>query len=242
MSLILNDTYHFQDILPQLNSEVETVVFQHTNAELLKADLSQLIDWENTKFKTLPDDSKESIKTLNIVCKSLSLDLKIEVFKYILQVPELVNSALLLNILMLISSNTKYQEDEVYQNDVVIFGSQDNGLEEFLDIKIAIKEELNQFLQELVRYYLSCLCSLHYKETDIAYDSLQILPVKYHQLLTFLTFDELSRLSRHIQELNKLDLLPIYNAKSILTSLIINQYPVMNFLESFQNIIRTSNE
>lgn len=246
MTVILNNNNHFsEDILTQLTEDSNSVVFQHTDKDLLKSDLKQLIEWENEKFRNLPEDSKELFLTLNVQFKSLSLDLKIEVFKHILLTSELVNSNLLLNLLMLISSNTKYQEDEVYKNSSVIFGQldTDNGLEEFLDIKIAIKEEVNFFLKELMKYYLSCLCSTHFKESDIAYDSLQIMPVKYHQMLSFLTFDDLSRLSRRvIGDMKDLELVSIYNAKSILNSLVLNQYPVVNFLDSFKNLIKASNE
>lgn len=247
MKLILNDTVHFNDIQSQIINAaepIESVEFKHTDTKLLLQDLDAMITWENSVFDK--GEQVEGFKAvpLNTLFKTLSLDNKIEVLKYALAAPEVVNSNLLLNIFILITSDVKYHEDDVFLDERVIFGQQGKvtGLEEFLDIKIALKPALSDLYKEIMKYYLSCLCSLHYKETDIAYDNLIILPVKYNQLLSFLTFTDLSKLSRHVGGLNSLELVSVYNAKSILEKLILKEAPAANLASLFSTLMRSSNE
>lgn len=247
MQLVLNDTVHFEDVQSNIDQKanIELIKFEHTDSEALVNDLKALIAWENNIFQTADRDTELfKLIPLNVSFKTLSLENKIEVFRTALTVDELVNSNLLLNLFMLITSNTKYHEDSVYTADHVILGQPGgaNGLEEFLDIKISLKPELEEFYKNITKYYLSCLCSLHYKETDVAYDNLKIMPVKYNQILSFLTFEDLSRISRRVPNINELELEAVYNAKSLLQTLVLNQFPTANFLELFSNLMRDKNE
>lgn len=250
MEIVLNDSNDFQSQINKLDQSINSennlinISFNHESIDNLEKDLISFIDWESSKIN---ENFNKDIEIPNILpyFKDLPFDFRAKVFQIILTKENVSNSVLLLNIYTLIKPNNNTFEDDLFKNDEIIIGSKgkDNGIEEFLDFKIQLKPYLSELYKNIISYYLSCMLSLHYTSADIAYEGLITLPIKYHQLITLLDFEDLSKLSSKlsVEDLSSLEFHKIYNSKSILDSIVSKQYPLNSLLESFKTFIEAKN-
>lgn len=247
MILELSDSKHFDEHINILQTAEASsgnidLHFKHESEEKLIQDLKSFIDWENKYIKDNIENKEELLQILPNF-KSLSVDLKVKVFETLLNSEEIVNSVLIINIYTLINPNTNTSTMDVFQDNNIIIGqpNSSDGITEFLDIKVQLKESLQEFYNNISKYFISCITSIHYNQGDVAYDNLMIMPIKYQQLFALLNLKDLSKLSRKATNIETKDLYKIYNAQSIMDNLVYNQYPMISLIDSFQNFIRNNN-
>ena len=247
MILELSDSKHFDEHINTLQTTKASsgnidLYFKHESEEKLIQDLKSFIDWENKYIKDNIENKEELLQILPNF-KGLSVDLKVKVFETLLNSEEIVNSVLIINIYTLINPNTNTSTMDVFQDNNIIIGqpNSSDGITEFLDIKVQLKESLQEFYDNISKYFISCMTSIHYNQGDVAYDNLMIMPIKYQQLFALLNLKDLSKLSRKATNIETKDLYKIYNAQSIMDNLVYNQYPMISLIDSFQNFIRNNN-
>lgn len=128
-------------------------------------------------FKDVPLDTI-------IEAKDLPFDDKVRLLKYCMSNEILINSSLVTNLLLLIKGSTL--EDEVYEDAKVIF----KDLEEYIDIKLALKKEISDFEENVLRYYFGALKSLSIKLPDGKIE----IPALYKAILTVADIYMISKL------------------------------------------------
>ena len=104
-------------------------------------------------FKDVPMDAV-------IEAKDLPFEDKVRLVRYCLTNDILVNSSLVMNLVLLIKGSTL--EDKVYEDAKVIF----KDLEEYIDIKLALKKEISDFEENVLKYYFGAFKSLSIKLPD----------------------------------------------------------------------------
>ena len=127
----------------------------------------------STKNKTITDylkliyEYENSIEKNNVLLdlKSLSLNELTEAIKYSLSFEELNDAVMLLNIINLIKTYNNL-EDLFFESKDVYF----NNLEELLDLKLSLRNELKEFSKKLSIYFISLFKSYpktSYTPTDV---------------------------------------------------------------------------
>lgn len=104
-------------------------------------------------FKDVPIDTI-------IEAKGLPFEDKVRLVRYCLTNNILINSSLVSNLILLIKGSTL--EDAVYEDAKVIF----KDLEEYIDIKLALKKEISDFEENVLKYYFGAFKSLSVKLPD----------------------------------------------------------------------------
>lgn len=166
-------------------------------------------------FKDVPIDTI-------IEAKELSYDDKVRLIKYCLGNDILVNSSLVMNLILLIKGSTL--EDEVYKDAKVIF----KDLEEYIDIKLALKKEISDFEENVLKYYFGAFKSLSVKLPD---GKIEIPPL-YKAVLTVADIYMTSKLlNKHKLDF---DSLPLVYEGNIILHAVNFQNPLMN---EFMNVL-----
>ncbi len=94
--------------------------------------------------------------------KSLSTEDKIKCFNYFLNSDVITNYSVISNLFMLIDGSSGI--DEAAVNNVRVFY---NDIEEYVDIKIELKQEIENFKKRLLECYLSIVEGLHVRLPEL---------------------------------------------------------------------------
>lgn len=119
-----------------------------------------------------------------IEAKDLPFEDKKRLLSYCMKNDILINASLNTNLILLIKGASL--EDSVYADKKVIF----KDLEEFLDVKSDLKEEIEQFEKNVLRYYFGAFKSLSIKLPDGKID----IPPMYRNILSVADVNMMSKL------------------------------------------------
>jgi len=149
------------------------------------------------KITEIPENLEEFLKNLEeeeLNIKEIPFEQKIEFLKKCFSLEEINNASILFNIYILIKTNNNF-EDEFFESDKVFF----NNIEEFLDIKFELKDEIQVFTKELIESFLSAILGFHITEQDVTSDFIQI-PLKYQKILYTADFHTISKLFEKVKK------------------------------------------
>ena len=167
--------------------ELKAIISQPTGCEIsFSVDISteDLIN----SLKTVYDyeNSLQTVPNIVLDLKNVPTDCLIEAFRYSMKREDLVNSSMLLNILNLIKTYNSLDED-FFSNPNVYF----TALQDLLDVKMALKPDLDEFITKLSRWYLSIIKSM-YKFEFTYLDKHYELPKIYRRIILSTDFLTLS--------------------------------------------------
>lgn len=94
--------------------------------------------------------------------KNLSIEDKIKCFRFFLNCDCITNYSAISNLFILINGITSIDDESL--NDVRVFF---NDLEEYVDIKLELKQEIEQFKRKLLEYYLGVIQGLNVKLPEL---------------------------------------------------------------------------
>ena len=160
--------------------------------------------------------------------KALPLDKKTEVFRKLLTDGESANDVDILNVFCLVNSYNVFDEDFFKQESCYF-----NEISEFIDVKSALQGELNDFIQELVTWYLSIIASCEIPLTIEQDDSKVTIPSTFYGIFLLGSAPLMASLMGKI-DLGKIDMTNLYKVKegfSVLSRLFGNHALVGAFLE-----------
>lgn len=153
-------------------NESEIILDSNLSSEDVIVILSKVIAYEAEKYK-----ENTNIYTANIIIKDFSTKKLVEIYRYLLSEESVVNSSLILNIINLIKLYNSF--DDSFFNHRLIY---EKDLEQFLDIKLSLKNELNEFITKLSKYWISVIWSAH--KTAYTYlDQPVVLPNIYQRII-----------------------------------------------------------
>ena len=104
--------------------------------------------------------SVDAGELLNI--KNLSTEDKIKSFSFFLKSDVITNYSVISNLFILINGVTNI-DDEALNDERVFF----NDLEEYVDIKLELKEDIEQFKKKILEYYLGVVQGLNVKLPEL---------------------------------------------------------------------------
>lgn len=152
----------------------------------------------------------------NISIKSLNKEDKVKVLKHIMKNEDVVDSFVILNIFNFIKGfntfdNSFFESKEVYVND----------MEEYLDIKYELKDELNELMRKIAVYYLSVIKSCD--KIDNSDERMVVIPLMIQRIFYICDFYSLSVILNKIKGINIDDTYVVNNAMSFINAWSYNQ-------------------
>lgn len=157
------------------------------------------------EIKNLNDEYFSNLEPDKILeVKELTTEEKAECFKYFLNTDVITNVSVISNIFLLINGITDIDEDAL--NDDRIFF---NSLEEYIDVKLEIKNEIDVFNTRLLEYYLGIV-----KGLSVNLDELKShIPNTYFNLMPLVTPNLVSKLTvKYLDRINTKNVKPVFNA------------------------------
>ena len=139
--------------------------------------------------------------------KELSTDDKVTCFKFFLGSDVISNISVLSNIFLLINGISNIDEDSI--DDERIFF---NSLEEYVDIKLQIREEIDKFNIALLEYYLGIIEGL-----EVVLDELKThIPNTHFNIMSLVTPQLISRIMlKYLTKIDTKKVKPHFNANEL---------------------------
>lgn len=214
MKQIIDNEHDIQNIL---TPDVNSYSFLNTiDDDKLISDIDAILKYE-----------KEHSLNVNIDIKSLTIEQKIKVFKHFLSDKTLENNNILINILILIRAYNSF-DDSFFNVETMYY----TDITEFLDIKLALKTELTNFILEFATWYYSLFSCIHKIEFNFLENAVQ-MPVVFQKIISTSDFMTISGIISKININNISTTYIVENAyayisalaaKQTISSTIFNQY------------------
>ena len=171
--------------------------------------LAQLCEAEEQYYS---DNNKLANVVYNL--KGLSVDTLVEVMKFALSRETLINSSIILNINLLINGYNTL-DDSLFESEAVYV----EDLEQLLDLKLDLVEEIKVFYNTLTMWYLSCLKSA-FKVEYTYLDTAVKVPMLYKRILSSSNVLTLSQIMSKSTGINVDDLVLVENAYPIVAEIV----------------------
>ena len=162
--------------------------------------------------------------------KKLTVDEKIEYFRNILKDLNTKNEVDILNVFRLINTYNTFDDDFFDHKDSYI-----SDISEFIDIKMALNEELKDFSLVLVTWYLSILASCDIKVVDDNDEEKVEMPTLIQGIFTAATVSMMSSLMNSV-DMTTIDMGNLYKVRGafIILSRLFQSH---SFVASYLNIL-----
>lgn len=162
--------------------------------------------------------------------KKLTVDEKIEYFRNILKDLNTKNEVDILNVFRLINTYNTFDDDFFDHKDSYI-----SDISEFIDIKMALNEELKDFSLVLVKWYLSILASCDIKVVDDNDEEKVEMPTLIQGIFTTATVSMMSSLMNSV-DMTTIDMGNLYKVRGafIILSRLFQSH---SFVASYLNIL-----
>lgn len=154
----------------------EITVNSSIESEQLKVFLDKLFQFELDNLEFRP----------RLILKDLSFELKCEAMKIALTRSDLVDQVMILNIFNLVKSWNTFA-DKYFEDRITLC----NSIEEYIDLKLKCKTELNAFKTNVVKFFISALKSYSVTVNTV---NLVDLPQVYLYMLNLLSMTDISKL------------------------------------------------
>ena len=176
--------------------------------------------------------NKENELNINIHFnfKSLSKDIRLNIFKFILNDTSISNFQILINIVNFMKNYNQF--DDSFFNSELIFV---NSLEEFLDFKFSLKNEIDKYVLELSKWYISLFKSVHKLEINYLDDAKE-MPVSFNKIITNFDFYTLSSILSKSIDFRMSDCYLVKDAFLILSSLAEKQQQLASIMSMMPQI------
>ena len=147
-------------------------------------------------------DTEEILKI-----KELSIDDKVTCFKYFLSSDIISNISVISNIFLLINGISSIDDDTI-EDERIFFKS----LEEYVDIKLQIRQEIDKFNIRLLEYYLGIIEGL-----EVVLDELKThIPNTYFNIMPLVTPQLISRImTKYLTKINAESVKPHFHSNEL---------------------------
>lgn len=178
------------------------------------------------EIKNLNDDFFASVDPEEILAiKELPLEEKVKCFRYFLTTDILTNVSVISNIYLLINGISSI-DDNALKDERIFFKS----LEEYVDIKLEIRKELDQYSIKVLEYYLGIIQGL-----DVQLDELKShIPNSYYNIMPLITPTLISRLAlKYLKKIDIDNVKPAFNANELYSKINNSDSLLLGFIQSF---------
>lgn len=178
------------------------------------------------EIKNLNDDFFASVDPEEILAiKELPSEEKVKCFRYFLTTDILTNVSVVSNIYLLINGISSI-DDNALKDERIFFKS----LEEYVDIKLEIRKELDQYSIKVLEYYLGIIQGL-----DVQLDELKShIPNSYYNIMPLITPTLISRLAlKYLKKIDIDNVKPAFNANELYSKINNSDSLLLGFIQSF---------
>lgn len=161
--------------------------------------------------------------------KTLNFEFKKTLFSNWFSNYEIVNPSILTNIITLIRAYNDFADD-FFESDIIYF----NSITEFLDIKLELKEEIDNFVNDFSTWYYSLFKCIHKVEINFL-ETFKPMPNIFGKMITSLDFITISGI---ISKATDVDFKNLYLVENALTyiSVLSQKISLMNMFMNKFNI------
>ena len=156
--------------------------------------------------------------------KELPTEDKIKCFRYFLGTDVITNVSVISNLFLLINGITDI-EDNALDDERVFFSS----LEEYIDVKLEIKNEIDVFNTRLLEYYLGVI-----KGLSVNLDELKThIPNTFFNLMSLVTINLISKLTiKYLDRIENKNVKPVFNAMELYSEINNQDTLFLGFVQS----------
>ena len=156
--------------------------------------------------------------------KELPTEDKIKCFRYFLGTDVITNVSVISNLFLLINGITDI-EDNALDDERVFFSS----LEEYIDVKLEIKNEIDVFNTRLLEYYLGVI-----KGLSVNLDELKThISNTFFNLMPLVTINLISKLTiKYLDRIENKNVKPVFNAMELYSEINNQDTLFLGFVQS----------
>lgn len=166
--------------------------------------------------------------------KEMSTDDKISCFRYFLKSEGITNISVISNLFLLINGISNI-DDNALNDERVFFSS----LEEYVDVKLEIKEEIDSFNIALLEYYLGVVEGL-----NVTLDELKShIPNTYFNLMSLVTPELVSKLMlKYLTRIDCHNVKPAFNANDLYNKINNSDSLFLGFIQNLVSEVGINND
>lgn len=179
-------------------------------------------------LKNLNDDFFATVSTEEILdIKAMDTDSKIECFRYFLTSDVISNISVISNIFLLIDGVSSIDENTL-EDPRVFF----NSLEEYVDIKLQLRSEMDLFNIKLLEYYLGIVEGL-----DVTLDELKVhITNTHYNIMNLVTPTLISKLMlKYLTRISFENVNPVFHATELYSKINNTDNLIVGFLQKLTN-------
>ena len=177
------------------------------------------------EIKNLNDEYFSNLASEVILeIKELPTEDKIKCFRYFLGTDVITNVSVISNLFLLINGITDI-EDNALDDERVFFSS----LEEYIDVKLEINNEIDVFNTRLLEYYLGVI-----KGLSVNLDELKThIPNTFFNLMPLVTINLISKLTiKYLDRIENKNVKPVFNAMELYSEINNQDTLFLGFVQS----------
>ena len=177
------------------------------------------------EIKNLNDEYFSNLASEVILeIKELPTEDKIKCFRYFLGTDVITNVSVISNLFLLINGITDI-EDNALDDERVFFSS----LEEYIDVKLEIKNEIDVFNTRLLEYYLGVI-----KGLSVNLDELKThISNTFFNLMPLVTINLISKLTiKYLDRIENKNVKPVFNAMELYSEINNQDTLFLGFVQS----------
>lgn len=166
--------------------------------------------------------------------KKLSTEDKILCFRYFLSSDAITNVSVISNLFLLINGISDI-DDNALEDERIFFSS----LEEYVDVKLEIKEEIDKFNIALLEYYLGIVEGL-----NVTLDELKShIPNTHFNLMSLVTPELISKLMlKYLTRIDCHNVKPAFNANDLYNKINSSDSLFLGFIQNLVNEVGINND
>lgn len=179
-------------------------------------------------LKNLNDDFFATVSTEEILdIKAMDTDSKVECFRYFLTSDVISNISVISNIFLLIDGVSSIDENTL-EDPRVFF----NSLEEYVDIKLQLRSEMDLFNIKLLEYYLGIVEGL-----DVTLDELKVhITNTHYNIINLVTPTLISKLMlKYLTRISFENVNPVFHATELYSKINNTDNLIVGFLQKLTN-------
>ena len=178
------------------------------------------------------EESEEFKDIILTRLKNLNVDLIIEALRISLTRETLKDPLMLLNIINLVKVYNTL-EDSFFEDENIYF----NDMEDLLDVRLELREEVNAFSKQLSIYFISLIKS-YSKTTFLPTDEYISLPAAYKSIILSTDFYTLSGIFAAGEQFDTTNCPYVIDAMECLSTLFLKNSVTLNLFENFAKEIK----
>ena len=185
------------------------------------------------EIKNLNDEFFSNLEpSLILEVKELSTEDKIQCFRYFLNTDVITNVSVISNLFLLINGITDIDDDALADKRIFF-----NSLEEYIDVKLEIKNDIDVFNTKLLEYYLGII-----KGLSVNLDELKShIPNTYFNLMPLVTPNLVSKLTvKYLDRIDTKNVKPVFNAIELYNEINDTESLFLGFVQSLAKEIKNN--